>query len=169
MALLATLLTISGEPAARGGEHTFPNPDPVTIGTTSNGAQPYPSKMEVSGVRNVTAVTATFNGYGHVVPHQTASLLVAPNGKTVVLHSDVGGNDQIGSDDQVSGLTITFSDGGGAMSEGGPLTSGTFKPTRHSDPENRPSNFDTLLHPLRRRTTHVTTGRRWPDSSAVAA
>jgi hypothetical protein len=51
-------------------------------------------------------------------------MLVAPNGRRIVLMSDVGGNTEVG------GLNMTFDDAAAAnLPDSGMLTSGTFKPT----------------------------------------
>ncbi len=91
----------------------------------SGAAQPYASEKTVLGVQGtITKVTATLSNFSHTSPDDVDVMLVAPNGRSVVLMSDVGGNTEVG------GLNITFDDlAAGSLPDSGPLTSGTAKPT----------------------------------------
>jgi subtilisin-like proprotein convertase family protein len=98
--------------------------DAIAIPETG-AAQPYASEKTVLGVQGtITRVTATLSNFSHTSPDDVDVMLVAPNGRSVVLMSDVGGNTEVG------GLNITFDDlAVGSLPDNGPLSSGTAKPT----------------------------------------
>src|SRR5205085_4203189 len=82
----------------------FSNPTPIAINDATI-ANPYPSSINVSGVGgSVGKLTVTLNNFGHSFPDDVDILLVAPNGRSVVLMSDVGGGFN------VSGVNLTFDD-----------------------------------------------------------
>ncbi|MDQ3800048.1 MAG: proprotein convertase P-domain-containing protein, partial [Acidobacteriota bacterium] len=88
-------------------------------------AQPYPSDLAITGQQgSVTKVTVTLNNFSHTAPDDADLMLVAPNGRRIVLMSDVGGNTEVG------GLNLVFDDAAAAnLPDSEPLVSGTFKPT----------------------------------------
>lgn len=97
-----------------------------TIGMQTTGAaNPYPSQKLVSGLLGtVTAATVTLNNFSHTAPDDVDVMLVAPNGRRIVLMSDAGGVNEVG------GINLTFSDAAASqLSDAGTLTTGTFKPT----------------------------------------
>lgn len=71
----------------------------------SGGAVPYPASIVVSGATAaVQKVTVTLRGLNHDFPADMDILLVAPNGRGVVLMSDAG------SDQPILDATVTFDD-----------------------------------------------------------
>jgi len=114
---------------------TFSNSAVITIpagapASTSGPAAPYPSMINVAGLTDpVTKVTVTLKNMNHTFPDDVDVLLVGPAGQKLLLMSDAGGSADIINN------TYTFDDAAAAaMSDLGPLASGTFKP----------SNFDTV-------------------------
>ncbi|HSK70642.1 MAG TPA: VCBS repeat-containing protein, partial [Pyrinomonadaceae bacterium] len=116
----------------------FSNPTPIIINDGGNDVctqpglgNPYPSSINVSGLNGtVTKVTVAIKGFSHTFPSDIGILLVSPNGTKFVLQSDVGG------DLAVNNITYTLDDQAAAsLPIGGPLTSGTFKPTSLGDDE----------------------------------
>jgi subtilisin-like proprotein convertase family protein len=110
-----------------GAPQTFSNPTPIIIPATgtSGPAAPYPSAINVAGVTGtVSKVTATLKNMNHTFPDDVDILLVGPGGQKLLLMSDAGGSADIVNN------TYTFDDAAAAtMSDGGPLASGTFKPS----------------------------------------
>jgi subtilisin-like proprotein convertase family protein len=101
-------------------------PDMVTIPEVGV-AEPYPSQRLVSGrPGTVTKVRVTLRNFSHSSPDDLDVLLVGPNGRRIVLMSDVGGATEVGS------LDLTIDDAAGsALPDGGPLVNGSFKPTNY--------------------------------------
>src|ERR1043166_1700266 len=82
-------------PVVSRADQTFSNTTGINIndsdGTGPAAADPYPSQISVSGIPgNVTAVTATLNGFTHFCPQDVDVLLVGPTGADTVLMSDAG-------------------------------------------------------------------------------
>jgi subtilisin-like proprotein convertase family protein len=100
------------------------SPDVITIPEVGT-AQPYPADKTISGFPgNVTKAVVTLTNFTHSSPDDVDMMLVAPNGRRIVLMSDVGGNTEVGS------LNLTFDDAAAAgLPDNSPLTSGTYKPT----------------------------------------
>jgi subtilisin-like proprotein convertase family protein len=98
-------------------------------------AEPYPSNLAITGQSgSVTKVTVILNNFSHTAPDDADLLLVAPNGRRIVLMSDVGGATEVG------GLTLTFDDNAvSALPDNAPLTSGTYKPTDFEPGETFPA------------------------------
>jgi subtilisin-like proprotein convertase family protein len=107
-----------------GGTTAFSNTTAISIPSSGN-ATPYPSSIAVSGLTGtVVKVTATLNGFSHQFADDVDILLVAPDGKKMLLLSDAGGGSA------PSGLTLTFDDAAAsAIPDGGPMSSGTWKPS----------------------------------------
>ena len=105
----------------------FLNADPITI-TQGSTASPYPSSIVVSGATsNVFRMRVTLYDFYHQLPDNVEVLLVGPNGGKYVLMGDVGGPAPITENGRV---TLTLGDSyPGLLSDGGPLTTGGFKPT----------------------------------------
>ena len=91
---------------------------------TNGTANPYPSTITVPATVpavQLTDVNVTLTGFSHTYPADIDILLEGPSGATVVLMSDVG------SFTNAVNATLTFDDAGVSM--GGPVTSGTYRPT----------------------------------------
>jgi hypothetical protein len=100
---------------------------------------PYPSTILVSGllpqISSITLTLTNFTRSGR--PDDVDILLVGPTGASLIVFSDVGGNGGA-----TGTLTFTLSDlAGSFLPDGGPLVSGTFKPTNESTNETGPANF----------------------------
>ncbi len=87
-------------------------------------AGPYPATIRVKGLTwgRIQKVTVRFTGFSHTWPEDVDVLLVAPNGRSVVLMSDAGFGDGATS------LNLTFDDAAPSPLPD-PLVSGTFRPT----------------------------------------
>ncbi len=90
-------------------------------------ATPYPSTITVSGMAGVVSkVTVTLTNLSHQFPNDVEVLLAGPTGQTTVLMGGTGGPYS------VTNLNLTFDDAAPGLlpaSPGGPIVSGTFKPT----------------------------------------
>lgn len=86
-------------------------------------ATPYPSSISITNmVGEISKVTATLRGFGHTYPEDIDVLLISPDGDTVSLMSEVGG------ETSVSGATLTFDDDAASVI-GSPILSGTYRPS----------------------------------------
>jgi subtilisin-like proprotein convertase family protein len=103
---------------------TGANATAITV-PSSGTAAPYPSEIQISGmVGLLTGIIVDVGGFSHTAPDDVDILLVAPNGRSIVLMSDAGGNAA------VSNLGITFDDSAPtSLPDNAPLTSDSFKPT----------------------------------------
>jgi subtilisin-like proprotein convertase family protein len=109
-----------------GGWNLFVQSSPDAIAIPDIGAaQPYASEKQISGNQGtITKATVTLSNFSHTAPDDADVMLVAPNGRRIVLMSDVGGNTEVG------GLNLTFDDAAASsLPDNAALTSGTFKPT----------------------------------------
>jgi extracellular elastinolytic metalloproteinase len=103
---------------------TYSNDAPIALpsGASASAAAPYPSTIHVPAVSaSITKVTATLRRLTHTWPPDADVLLVAPNGQSVLLMSDVGGAPAVGT-------TLVFDDDGAPLTTA-PLASGTYRPT----------------------------------------
>lgn len=93
----------------------------------SGAASPYPSEIQISGMRGfVTGIIVDLGNFSHAAPDDVDVLLVAPNGRSVVLMSDAGGSAA------VSNIALSFDDGAFAsLPDNAPLTSDSYKPTNY--------------------------------------
>src|SRR5690349_1583053 len=85
---------------------TSSNPSAITIADSASpptDASTYPSQITVSGEPNVTDVNVTLNALPHTFADDADMLLVGPQGQSVILMSDAGG-------DVTSNATLTFDD-----------------------------------------------------------
>ena len=98
-------------------------------------ANPYPSSIQISGLSGtVTGLAVNLENFSHDAPDDVDILLVAPNGRRIVLMSDVGGTTA------VSNLSITFTDSSSALlPDNSALTSGIYKPTNFDGVDTFPS------------------------------
>jgi len=97
--------------------------DVIGIQTTGS-ANPYPSQRLVSGLLGtVTGATVTLTNFSHTSPDDVDIMLVSPNGRRVVIMSDVGGVNEVG------GINLTLSDAAATqLPDSATLSSGTFRP-----------------------------------------
>ncbi|HEY0461926.1 MAG TPA: proprotein convertase P-domain-containing protein [Pyrinomonadaceae bacterium] len=98
-------------------------------------ANPYPSDIQISGLAGlITGVTVNLENFSHTSPDDVDILLVAPNGRRIVLLSDAGGATG------ANNLSMTFSDSAGSfLPDESPLVSGIFKPTNYDATDTFPS------------------------------
>ncbi len=91
----------------------------------SGTAEPYPAEIQVSGLPGlVTGISVNLEQFSHSSPDDVDLMLVAPNGRKVILMSDVGGTNA------VNNLTLTFDDTAvQSLPDNTPLASGNYKPT----------------------------------------
>ena len=117
----------------------FENTAPITIQDNSV-ANPYPSNISVSGLQGKLAkVSVTLNKINHSFPGDIDVLLGSPDGKTLVLMSDVG------SSGRLTDVTLNFSDAGAAnLPTNAQITAGTYKPT---DNDSQPGDLDNFPAP----------------------
>jgi subtilisin-like proprotein convertase family protein len=91
--------------------------------TTVGNAAPYPSTINVSGLAGtISKVTVKLNNVNHTFPDDIDVLLVGPNGQSLILMSDAGGNMDIVNQ------TITFDDTGTPIPDALTITTGTYSP-----------------------------------------
>jgi len=97
-------------------------PDGATPPTV---AIPYPSTITVSGVYGAFSLQGVkLNGITHTFPDDLDMLLAGPTGANAIIVSDVGGSAD------VTNVNLLLSDAAAnPIPDGGPLVSGTFKPT----------------------------------------
>jgi hypothetical protein len=91
---------------------------------------PYPSEINVTGFTgSITDVNVILNGFTYPAPEDIDLLLVAPNGTSVLVMSDIGGpNDGVFR--RVTNINLVFDDQAAANAPvDEQLGSGTFRPT----------------------------------------
>ncbi|MGE0637642.1 MAG: proprotein convertase P-domain-containing protein [Bacteroidia bacterium] len=133
-------LTLASASAIAQITQTFVSIPAITIPagaptTTVGVADPYPSNMIVSGVSGtITDVNVILYDIDHTFPDDIDIILVSPTGQAVTLMSDCG------SLDDITGVTLTFDDAAGAgLPDGTILSTGTYKPTDFTTPDNYPA------------------------------
>lgn len=107
---------------------TFTNADQISIPIFGE-ADPFPSTIQVGGFKKgkIKDVNVVLRSLEHTAPDDVDVLLVAPEGKSAFLMSDVGTNAEIG------GVTLTLDDEAAAsLPDSGRLLSGAFRPTNGS-------------------------------------
>jgi hypothetical protein len=120
--------TIDG--SATAASNDFSSDSPIDI-PASGEATPYPSTIVVAGAQGtITKVTATLHGFGHPWTADVDILLVGPEGQSVVLMSDVGGEGN-----SVSGLELIIDDDAIHDIPGSFFGSGMYEPTNIADGE----------------------------------
>lgn len=101
----------------------YNNATPIVINTGVK-ATPYPSTINVtSGEGKVAEVEVTLLNFTHEAPQNVKALLVGPNGNSVVLMGNVGG------ETKASNLTLVFSDSATAQIPAGSIASGIYDPS----------------------------------------
>ena len=113
---------------------TAANSNPIAISNVGT-ANPYPSGIPVAGLNGfVTGISVSLENFSHDAPDDVDILLVAPNGRRMILMSDVGGTTP------VSDIDLTFSDTANAfLPDNSPLSTGVFKPTDFENNDTFPS------------------------------
>jgi len=118
---------------------TFTHPEAVGISPEGPSLN-YPAGIVVDGLAGgtITDVNVRFPGFQHDFPDDVDMLLVGPQGQTLILLSDVGGD--------VQGTVLfdlTLDDEAGAFVPGaGPLSTGVFRPTNAAGaPNAEPDGF----------------------------
>ena len=108
---------------------SFFNPTPIAIPDAGSGS-PYPSSIWVSGLTGVVnRATVTLSNLTHSFSPDLDVLLVAPNGRGVVLMADAG------APMEVRHATLVFDDAAAAPPPGSSqLISGTFQPANQGYP-----------------------------------
>jgi subtilisin-like proprotein convertase family protein len=147
--LLLTTMTIalvlaSGVALAAVVAQGFSNYTNIHITDSENAqadpATPYPSEITVSGFNQATIldVNVILNRFRHTFPDDVGVLLEGPTGQKTLLMSDVG------SSNSVSGVRVILDDEATEslpdVVEDGPITDGTYKPTRGTSFEFPPNN-----------------------------
>ncbi|HEX2274710.1 MAG TPA: hypothetical protein VHG90_12625, partial [Acidimicrobiales bacterium] len=111
---------------------------------------PYPSVINVTGFTGtVTDVNVILNGFTYPFPEDADVLLVAPNGTSVLVMSDIGGNND-GVADPANNVNLTFDDQAASPAQTDiQLLSGTYRPTDDDDDPEQfvPNNEDVFLPP----------------------
>jgi subtilisin-like proprotein convertase family protein len=110
-------ITTSGSPAT-----VFSNPAYIGLYDVEATATPYGSTINVSGASGVISnLKVTLNGFSHQSPFDADILLVSPNGRSLVIMSDVGSNVP------VTNINLTFDDAAPTQINSVPIVSGTYK------------------------------------------
>lgn len=133
-------ITTDGTPAI------FSNLSYIGLNDILATASPYGNVVNIDGLSGVISnIKLTINGFSHSTPNHVDILLVSPNGKSVVVMSDVG-------DTSVTNLNFTF-DESASNSLPSNLTSGTFRTTNLAT-----EIFDTFPTPAPLRPYNTFTG-----------
>jgi hypothetical protein len=124
-ALLLSVGVSSPTEAQSTTAQVFSNSSSISIvDATSAGASaanPYPSEINVEGLSGtISDVNVKLNGYSTPFADDVAAQIVGPDGTSVLLMSDVGG------DVDVNSINLTLDEG--------QLTTGTYKPTKGTAP-----------------------------------
>lgn len=112
----------------------FENQSNIAINGGTIGV-PYPSTITVSGGPAVIgSMRVTLYDYATSFPDDTNFLLIGPQGQSMILLADAGGNTPGGP------VTLNFSDTAGAVvPDNGPLTTRDFEPTSYGAVANFPA------------------------------
>jgi subtilisin-like proprotein convertase family protein len=153
---LLVLVVAASQPAAAASKFktvtkTFSNTSAITIPelppSTVGKAAPYPSKINVSGLKQgkIIDVNLTLKNLTHGHVDDVAVVLVGPKGNDAITMSDVGGH-------TANDITLMLDDEAATnMPDNSALTTGAFKPTQGtSTPEldqSRPSIFPGINPP----------------------
>ncbi len=101
----------------------FTNANAITI-PSAGAATPYPSTINVAGMSGtIWNLSLSLRNLTHQWTPDLDLLLVGPTGQGIIICSDAGNG-------PVNNITVTVTDAAaGALPNGNPMTSGTFKPT----------------------------------------
>lgn len=109
-----------------GAPQTFSNFNNISFNDIITPSAPFGTSINVSGQTGVISdLNVTINGFSHAAPGDVDILLVSPNGKSLLLMSDI-------SSSSVSNIQLTFDDSALGTINTTP-TSGTYKPTGFYD------------------------------------
>lgn len=110
-----------------GAPTTFANPNYIGLNDILEPSAPYGSPINVSGLSGVVSnITVTLNGLSHTASNDIDILLVSPNGKAVVIMSDVT------SPVPINNATITLDDNS-PNTFPSPIVSGTYRTFDNGD------------------------------------
>lgn len=117
------------------------NSNSITI-ADNNPAMPYPSNIQITGQQGlISGIVVNIENLSHTSPDDVDILLVSPTGRSVVLMSDVGGNEPINN------VTLTFDDFGSSnLPDNSIISSGVYKPTNFEENDNFPSPAPQTSH-----------------------
>jgi subtilisin-like proprotein convertase family protein len=116
--------------------NTFCNTGLINVPVSAGAATPYPSHIFPTGLSgSISKVTIDLKGLTHTNPDDLDILLVGPGGTTkVILMSDAGGTAD------VSNINLNFDDAAAtAISDTGPLATGSFKPADYAPADTLPA------------------------------
>jgi uncharacterized repeat protein (TIGR01451 family)/fimbrial isopeptide formation D2 family protein len=105
---------------------SFCNTSTVTFPNVAGASgSPYPTQVNVNGMAGTLAkVTIGLNGLSHQFPDDLDLMVSAPNGRSLIAFSDVGGSNA------VTGLNIVLdSSAAASLPDSASLSSGTFRPS----------------------------------------
>ncbi len=110
------------------------NNNEITISSTGT-ATPYPSEIQIAGLSGVvTEIVVGLENFSHEFPADADILLVAPNGRSIILMSDAGGNFASNN------VSLTFTDFAPQnLPENSALSGGLYKPTNFDSTDTFPS------------------------------
>ena len=113
---------------------TGANTNQINI-SSSGTASPYPSAIQISGLNGVvTDIAVGLESFSHTLPDDVDILLVSPNGRSIILMSDTGGNTA------ANNVNLTFTDAAAQnLSDNSALATGIYKPTEFESPDTFPS------------------------------
>lgn len=109
-----------------GAQVVFSNPTPINLpdGAPPIKGSPYGSQIDVSGMSGiVSGLTVTLYNVYHNLPSAMDILLVAPDGSSSIILSDVG------SAADIKGITVVLKDDATNFLPDTQIHSGTYKPT----------------------------------------
>jgi subtilisin-like proprotein convertase family protein len=112
---------------------------PIAINDNA-AAVPYPATLTVSGLQTYIAdVNVQLNGLSHAYPDDIDMMLVGPQGQSVMLMSDVGGNTSIGSNDPVN--LILDDNASQYLPDDTALITGSYRPANYVHATNPADTF----------------------------
>ena len=123
-------LTVLAAAASPAGANVLRKANATSITVSDEGktapaaGTPYPSQIAFSGITGrVTGVRVRLDDVNHTFPDDIDVLLVGPNGRGVMLMSDVGNSNDL------TNVDLVFDDAAGVSVPDATIPSGTYKPT----------------------------------------